>query len=84
MHLCLRGGIGLAVIGVYSYVLNYIPFIQNIVQSLGSLPVVVTGSGVIIIVGVVQDIVGKIKTDMLMQRYDKIDLGAVGKNLQKL
>jgi preprotein translocase subunit SecY len=43
------------------------------------LPVVVTGSGVIIIVWVVQDIVGKIKTDMLMQRYDKIDLGTIGK-----
>ncbi|MEI8091171.1 MAG: hypothetical protein WCG98_02745 [bacterium] len=37
---------------------------------------VVTGSGVIIIVGVVQDIVGKVKTDMLMQRYDKIDLNS--------
>jgi preprotein translocase subunit SecY len=50
MHLCLRGGIGLALIGVYSYILNYIPFIQDLVQSFGSLPVVVTGSGVIIIV----------------------------------
>ncbi len=76
MHLCLRGGVGLAIIWVYSYILNYIPFIQDIVQSLGSLPVVVTGSGVIIIVGVVQDIVGKVKTDMLMQRYDKIDLNS--------
>lgn len=84
MHLCLRGGIGLAVIGVYSYVLNYIPFIQNIVQALGSLPIVVTGSGVIIIVGVVQDIVSKVKTDMLMQKYDKIDLGTIDRNLQKL
>jgi preprotein translocase subunit SecY len=46
--------------------------------------VVVTGSGVIIIVWVVQDIMGKIKTDMLMQRYDKIDLSGVDKNLQKL
>ncbi|MCX6822702.1 MAG: preprotein translocase subunit SecY [candidate division SR1 bacterium] len=84
MHLCLRGGIGLALIGVYSYILNYIPFIQDLVQAFGSLPVVVTGSGVIIIVGVVQDIVGKIKTDMLMQRYDKIDLSGIDKNLQQL
>lgn len=50
MHLCLWGGAGLAAIGVYSYVLNYIPFIQDIVLALGSLPIVITGSGVIIIV----------------------------------
>lgn len=84
MHLCLRGGVGLALIGVYSYILNYIPFIQDLAQSFGSLPVVVTGSGVIIIVGVVQDIMGKIKSDMMMQRYDKIDLSGVDKKLQSL
>lgn len=84
MHLCLRWGAGLAFIGIYSYILNYIPFIQTLVQSLGSLPVVVTGSGVIIIVWVVQEIMGKIKTDMLMQRYDKIDLNTVSKNLNQL
>jgi preprotein translocase subunit SecY len=84
MHLCLRWGVGLALIGIYSYLLNYIPFIQTVVQSLGSLPVVVTGSGVIIIVWVVQEIMNKIKTDMLMQRYDKIDLDVVSKNLNQL
>ena len=84
MHLCLRWGAWLAFIGVYSYILNYIPFIQTLVQSLGSLPVVVTGSGVIIIVWVVQEIMSKIKTDMLMQRYDKIDLNTVSKNLREL
>lgn len=70
MHLCLWGGIGLAFIGIYSYILNYIPFIQDIALSLGSLPVVVTGSGVIIIVGVVQDIMNKVRGDMLMTKYD--------------
>ncbi len=84
MHLCLRWGAGLAFIGIYSYILNYIPFIQTLVQSLGSLPVVVTGSGVIIIVWVVQEIMNKVKTDMLMQRYDKIDLNTVSKNLSQL
>ena len=84
MHLCLRGGVGLGLIGIYSYVLNYIPFIQDLVQSLGSLPVIVTGSGVIIIVGVVQDIVGKIKTDMLMERYDSLDVASVSKNIHSL
>jgi preprotein translocase subunit SecY len=84
MHLCLRGGVGLGLIGIYSYVLTYIPFVQDLVQSLGSLPMIVTGSGVIIIVGVVQDIVGKIKSDMLMQKYDTIDLTHVDKNIRGL
>ena len=51
MHLCLWGGLGLAVIGIYTYILQWVPFIQSLVESVGSLPVVVTGSGVIIIVG---------------------------------
>lgn len=84
MHLCLWWGAWLAFIGIYSYILNYIPFIQTLVQSLWSLPVVVTWSGVIIIVWVVQEIMNKVKTDMLMQRYDKIDLGTVTKNLNQL
>ncbi len=84
MHLCLWWGAGLAFIGIYSYILNYIPFVQALVQSLWSLPVVVTGSGVIIIVWVVQEIMNKVKTDMLMQRYDKIDLWTVNKNLHKM
>jgi preprotein translocase subunit SecY len=73
MHLCLRWGIWLAFVWVYSYVLNYIPFIQDIVQSVGSLPVIVTWSGVIIIVWVVQDVLWKIKTELLMQKYDNMD-----------
>lgn len=77
MHLCLWWWAGLAFIGIYSYLLNYIPFIQTLVQTLWSLPVVVTGSGVIIIVWVVQEIMNKVKTDMLMQRYDKIDLSSL-------
>lgn len=72
MHLCLWGGAGLAAIGVYSYVLNYIPFIQDIVLALGSLPIVITGSGVIIIVWVVQDIVNKVSSELLTSKYDSI------------
>lgn len=84
MHLCLWWGAGLAFIGIYSYVLNYIPFIQDIVQSIGSLPVVVTGSWVIIIVGVVQDIMNKVKTDMLMKKYDTMDLSRVSDSIKSL
>lgn len=71
-HLCFWGGIGLGLIGIYSYVLQYIPFVQDITQSLGALPVVVTGSWVIIIVWVVQEIVNKVKSELLMHKYDRI------------
>ena len=43
---------------------------QSLVESIGSLPVVVTGSGVIIIVGVVQEIVNKVQGDLVMQKYE--------------
>jgi len=84
MHLCLRGGAGLAFIWIYSYILNYIPFIQNLVQSLGSLPVIVTWSWVIIMVWVVQDVISKVETDLIMQKYEKYDKNSVNKSLRDL
>ncbi len=84
MHLCLWWWVWLALIGIYSYILNYIPFIQNLVISLWSLPVVVTWSGVIIIVWVVQEIINKVETDLIMQRYEKYDTEAVNKSLREL
>lgn len=84
MHLCFRWGIGLAVIGIYSYVWTYIPFIQDVIQSIGSLPMVVTWSGVIIIVWVVQDVIDKVKTEMLMQKYDSSDLDKLSENINLL
>ena len=71
MHLCLRWGLGLAVIACYTYIFNWIPFLQNIATALGWLPTVVTGSGIIIIVWVVQELINKISTDMVMKRYEK-------------
>ena len=84
MHLCLRGWGWLAFIWIYSYILNYIPFIQNLVQSLGSLPVVVTWSWVIIMVWVVQDVISKVETDLIMQKYEKYDKDSVNKSLRDL
>lgn len=84
MHLCLWWWFGLALIWIYSYVLNYIPFIQNLVQSLWSLPVIVTWSWVIIIVWVVQEIINKIETDLIMQRYERYDAEEVNKSLREL
>ncbi|HOG15416.1 MAG TPA: preprotein translocase subunit SecY [Candidatus Absconditabacterales bacterium] len=84
MHLCLWGGAGLAFIGIYSYILNYIPFIQNLVQSLGSLPIVVTGSGVIIMVGVVTEIINKVESELIMQKYERYDTDTVNKSLRDL
>ena len=70
MHLCLWWGLGLSLIGIYTYILQWMPFVQSLVESIGSLPVVVTGSGVIIIVGVVQEIVNKVQGDLVMQKYE--------------
>lgn len=60
----------MALIGIYAYILQWMPFVQSLVESIGSLPVVVTGSGVIIIVGVVQEIVNKVQGDLVMQKYE--------------
>lgn len=69
-HLCLWGGIGLWLIGIYSYVLSYVPFIQQAAQSIGSIPVIVQGAWVIIIVWVVQELINKINSELLMEKYD--------------
>lgn len=70
MHLCFWGGLGLAFVGIYTYILQWIPFVQQIAEVVGSLPMVVTGSGVIIIVGVVQEIMNKVQGDLVMQKYE--------------
>ncbi|NOZ43842.1 MAG: hypothetical protein GXP45_01545 [bacterium] len=59
-------------IGIYSYIIDDLPFIKDVIQSLGSLPVVVTGSGVIIIVGVVQELISKVQDELLIKKYEKI------------
>lgn len=71
MHLCLRGGLGLALIAIYTYILNWIPFITNIAQAIGGMPIVVAGSGIIIIVGVVQELMNKVDTELVMAKYEK-------------
>ena len=74
MHLCFWWGIWLALIGIYTYVINWIPFIQDTVKSgwLDSVPVVVSWAWVIIIVWVVQEIINKVNADLLMEKYSKI------------
>lgn len=71
MHLCLWGWLWLAVIACYTYIFNWFPVLQNIATALGGMPTVVTGSGVIIIVWVVQELINKIQTDLVMKRYEK-------------
>lgn len=71
-HLCFWWGIGLACVGIYTYVLQYIPFVQDLTTSLGAIPIIVQGSGIIIIVWVVQEIVGKINSELLMHKYDRM------------
>jgi preprotein translocase subunit SecY len=71
MHLCLWGGLGLAGIAIYTYVLNWIPRLTSVAQSLGGMPIIVAGSGVIIMVGVVQDVLNKVDTELVMAKYEK-------------
>lgn len=72
MHLCLWWWLWLAFLACYTYLLNKIPVFQDIAMTLGWLPVVVTWSGVIIIVWVVQDLINKAQTDVLMEKYSTI------------
>ncbi len=73
-HLCFWWGIGLWVIGIYTYIINMIPFIQDAVRSgwLNAVPVIVSGAWVIIIVWVVQEMINKLNADLLMEKYSKI------------
>jgi len=59
-------------VGIYSYVLSYIPFVAQAAQSIGSIPVVVSGAGVVIIVGVVQELMSKFNAEVVMDKYDRI------------
>lgn len=71
MHLCLRGWATLWFLGIFSTLLNYIPALYNIMAQLGSIPLAITGSGIIIIVWVVQDMMNKVNSEMIMAKYDE-------------
>lgn len=72
MHLCLWWWLWLAFVGIYSYVINDIPFIKSLIKDFWTLPLVVTWSWIIIIVWVVQDVLNKINSDLLMEKYDRM------------
>lgn len=72
MHLCFWGGIGLWIVGIYTYVLNLLPFMQSVIQSIGQIPVIVQGAWVVIIVWVVQEITTKLSSELLTEKYDRI------------
>ena len=69
-HLSRWGWVWLWLLGIYSYVLYKIPLVQDMSMQLGSIPVVVTGSGIIIIVWVIQQLMDKVQTEVLMTKYD--------------
>lgn len=72
MHLCFWWGIWLWLVGIYTYILNYIPFINAATQSLWAIPVIVSWSGIIIIVGVIQDFMNKVDNELLMDKYSSL------------
>ncbi len=71
-HLCFWGWLWLGFIGIYTYILGYLPVVKDAIYSLWTLPVIVSGAGIIIIVGVVKEIIDKINAEILMDRYDRI------------
>ena len=74
MHLCFWWGMGLGIIWIYTYVLNWIPFIQDQIKTgwLNAIPVIVSWAWIIIIVWVVQELINKVNAELLMEKYDKI------------
>lgn len=70
MHLCLWGWIGLWILWIYSYIINDLPFMQWLLQQFGSIPVIVTWSWVVIIIWVVQELINKLSSDVIMQKYE--------------
>jgi len=72
MKLCFLGWIGLWIIWIYTYVIGYIPLISNYIAQIWTVPVVVSWAGIIIIVGVVQEIINKLNAELAMERYDRI------------
>jgi preprotein translocase subunit SecY len=72
LHLCFWWGLGLGFIGIYTYILAYIPIIQETIATIWTIPIIVSGAGIIIIVGVVQEIINKINAEILMEKYDRI------------
>ena len=71
MHLCLWWWLGLSLIAIYTYILNGIPGLTSIAQSLWWMPTIVAGSWIIIIVWVVQDLINKVDTELVMAKYEK-------------
>lgn len=73
-HLSLWWGIWLWLIWIYTYVINWIPFIKDAISSgwLNSVPVVVSWAWIVIVVWVVQELINKINADLLMEKYSKI------------
>lgn len=69
-HLSFWWGIGLGFLGIFTYILHYIPLVQDFATQVWSIPVIISGSGIIIIVWVVQQVMDKIQTEVLMSKYD--------------
>jgi preprotein translocase subunit SecY len=57
-------------LGIFTYILHYIPLVQDFATQVWSIPVIISGSGIIIIVGVIQQVMDKVQTEVLMSKYD--------------
>jgi preprotein translocase subunit SecY len=66
-HLNLFGGSFLAFVAVFPYLFNYL----TDTIGTGSVPLLMSGAGLIIVVGVVLEIIRKINAELVMHDYDK-------------
>ena len=69
-HLSFWWGMWLGFLGIFTYILHYIPLVQDFATQVWSIPVIISGSGIIIIVGVIQQVMDKVQTEVLMSKYD--------------
>lgn len=72
MHLCVWWWLGLGFLWIYGYIIYSIPFIGELAQLAWNIPVAISGSWIIIVVGVVQEIFTKLQSEHVMEQYESI------------
>lgn len=72
IYLSFWWGLWLAFIWVYTYILSYIPLIQQVIMEIWTLPILVSWAWIVIMVWVVNDIINKLNAELAMQKYEKI------------
>jgi preprotein translocase subunit SecY len=67
-NLNLWGGLFLGFVAIFPYLFNFV----TSETGTGSVPILISGAGLIIIVGVVMEIISRINAELVMHDYDKL------------